>query len=77
MTLSRKHENRKKRLAQFVEVLTDDMDMDGASFGSMTCRHESMLRGLEPEEVYWIQNEFAVRDREEKEAESLAPSHTP
>jgi Uma2 family endonuclease len=46
MTLSPKHENRKKRLARLVETLTEEMRIDIASFGSMTCRREDLLRGL-------------------------------
>ena len=44
MTLSPKHENRKKLLARFVEALTEEMNIDIASFGSMTCRRRDLER---------------------------------
>jgi Uma2 family endonuclease len=65
MTLSPKHENRKKLLARLVEALTEEMKIDIASFGSMTCRREELLRGLEPDDCYWIEHEPLVRGRED------------
>jgi Uma2 family endonuclease len=64
MTLSPRHENRKKFLGRLVEALSEELVIDIASFGSMTCRREDMKRGLEPDDCYWIQHESAVRDRE-------------
>src|SRR5437016_4318618 len=55
MTLSSRHENRKKLLGRMVETLTEVMNIDIASFGSMTCRREDLDRGLEADELYWIQ----------------------
>jgi Uma2 family endonuclease len=65
MTLSSKHERRKKLLAQLVEALTEEMKMDRASGGSMTCRREDLKRGLEGDECYWIENEPLVRGRDQ------------
>jgi Uma2 family endonuclease len=63
MTLSPEHEHRKSILARLVEALTEELDIDIASFGSMTCRREDMARGLEGDECYWIANEPKVRGR--------------
>ena len=65
MTLSPKHENRKKLLGRLTEALTEEMQIHIASFGSMTCRRRELERGLEPDDCYWIQNEPTVRDRED------------
>ena len=73
MTLSPQHENRKKRLGRFVETLTEELEIDIASFGSMTCRRKSQLRGLEPDDCYWIANEPAVRGREDIDLENDPP----
>jgi Uma2 family endonuclease len=62
-TLSPEHECSKKLLARLIEVLTEEMDIDIAGFGSMTCRREDLERGLEPDECYWITNEAKVRGR--------------
>src|SRR5205807_982439 len=65
MTLSSRHENRKKRLGRMVETLTEELTIEIASFGSMTCRREDLDRGLEADELYWIEHEAMVRDRDE------------
>jgi Uma2 family endonuclease len=63
MTLSPEHEHDKKFLARLVEALTEELDIDIASFGSMTCRREDLARGFEPDECYWIAHEPQVRGR--------------
>jgi Uma2 family endonuclease len=63
MTLSPEHERNKKLLARLVEALTEELEIDIASFGSMTCRREELQRGLEADELYWIAHELAVRGR--------------
>src|SRR5262249_18031294 len=73
MTLSSKHENRKKLLGRLVEALTEEMEIDIASFGSMTCRRKNLRRGLEPDGAYWIANEPSVRGRENIDLEVDAP----
>jgi Uma2 family endonuclease len=65
MTLSPEHERAKTFLARLVEALTEELDIDIASYGSMTCRREDLERGLEPDECYWIANEPRVRARTE------------
>lgn len=63
MSPSRKHEREKSRLGRLVESLTEELEIDIDSGGSMTCRNEEMLRALEPDECYWIANEPLVRGR--------------
>jgi Uma2 family endonuclease len=64
MTLSPEHEHVKTLLGRMLGVLAMEMDIDMASFGSMTCRREDLERGLEPDECYWIENEPTVRGRD-------------
>jgi len=73
MTLSPRHENSKKLLARLVEALTEELDIDIASFGSMTCRSEVLDHGMEPDECYWIAHEAAVRGRQEIDLASDPP----
>jgi Uma2 family endonuclease len=73
MTLSPKHENRKKRLARLVEALTEQLEIDIASFGMMTCRRTDLSRALEADESYWIANEPEVRGREDIDLEVDPP----
>ena len=43
------------------------------SGGSMTCRREEMLRGLEPDECYWIAAEPEVRGRTDIDLDNDPP----
>ncbi|HEV3202796.1 MAG TPA: Uma2 family endonuclease [Gemmataceae bacterium] len=73
MTLSSRHEHKKKLLARLVEALTEEMEIDVASFGSMTYRRKDLRRGLEADESYWIHNEPIIRGREEIDLEVDPP----
>jgi Uma2 family endonuclease len=63
MSPSPAHEHDKKRLGRLVEALTEELEIDAATFGSMTCRRFGAQKGLEPDDCYWIENEPAVRGR--------------
>ncbi|WP_271251995.1 Uma2 family endonuclease [Pseudanabaena sp. Chao 1811] len=54
------HESYKKLLGRIVEVLTESLDLEICSLGSMTCDREDLARGLEPDQCYYIQNEAQV-----------------
>lgn len=64
MTLSPRHEGFKKLLAQLVEALTEELDMERVSKGSMTFQREDLLKGAEPDECWWIANQHLVRGRQ-------------
>ncbi|MBK8979132.1 MAG: Uma2 family endonuclease [Planctomycetes bacterium] len=51
-----RHERDRKHLAQLFEVLTEELDVPRESCGSTTWQREDLLKGLEPDECYWIQN---------------------
>jgi Uma2 family endonuclease len=73
MTLSPKHEHKKRLLGRLVEILTEEMEIDIASFGSMTCRRKGLKRGFEPDESYGIANEPKVRGRDDIDLEVDPP----
>jgi Uma2 family endonuclease len=73
MTLSSHHENDKKRLGRLVETLTEELEIDIASFGSMTFRNAELLRGLEADDCYWIENEPHVRGRKDIDLDNDPP----
>lgn len=58
------HETSKKLLGRLVETLTEELEIEIRSLGSLTCDREDLARGLEPDQCYYIQNEAAVRNRE-------------
>ena len=73
MTVSPRHENNKKLLARLVQALTEELDIEIASYGSMTCRRQILSRALEPDDSYWIEHEPLVRGRDDIDLEVDSP----
>ena len=61
MSPLRKHEWLKSLLGRFVEILTLESGIPISSAGSTTLRSQLKERGIEPDESYDIQNEPAIR----------------
>jgi Uma2 family endonuclease len=59
------HERPKRLLGRFVEVMTEELEIEVCSLGSTTWSRQDLQQGLEPDECYYIQNEFAVRGKNE------------
>src|ERR1043165_3371453 len=64
MTLSPGHERFKHLLRRLLEALTEELSIDITGFGSMTFKRRRNLRGLEPDECYWIASEPQVRGKD-------------
>src|SRR5260221_3831993 len=62
MTLSPEHEQWKRLIGRLIETLTEELGLPLAEYGSMTIKRRKKLRGLEPDECFWIQNEALVRN---------------
>ena len=65
MTPLAPHEKYKKILGRFVETVTDELNVDICSMGSLTCKRQDLERGLEPDKCYYIQNEDVVWNKEQ------------
>ncbi|MCH7988587.1 MAG: Uma2 family endonuclease [Planctomycetes bacterium] len=65
MSPSGLHERLKKLLDRLLIVLSEELDIPFRSQGSTTFNKESLDRGLEPDECYYIQNESKIRGRDE------------
>lgn len=65
MVLSAKHEAIKHTMALLVEVLAEEMNVDVYGLGSTTFRREDLERGFEPDACFYIQQESAVRGKNE------------
>jgi Uma2 family endonuclease len=65
MTPSAPHEKYKKILGRFVESVSDELNVEICSLGSLTCRREDLARGLEPDQCYYIENEDVVWDKQQ------------
>jgi Uma2 family endonuclease len=61
MSTSLEHERAKKLLARLLETVTEEMNIDIASGGSLTCRRQDLERGFEPDECYWLAHEIQMR----------------
>ena len=65
MTPSAPHEKSGELLGNFVEVVTDELNVDICSLGSLTCKRQDLAQGLEPDKCYYIQNEDIVWNKEQ------------
>jgi Uma2 family endonuclease len=55
------HESGKKYIGGLIEVLTVELNIPMARFGSTTFRREDVQSGLEPDECYYLKNAVRVR----------------
>ena len=65
MTISSKHGRLSRLIAQLVAAIADEMGVPRAQYGDMTCDNPEALRGLEPDECFYLENEPRVRGKEE------------
>jgi Uma2 family endonuclease len=63
MSPSSEHERYNRTVAQIVEELAVEMDMNIDSLGSTTFRREDIDRGFEPDSCFYIQNAARVRGK--------------
>jgi Uma2 family endonuclease len=62
MTLSPEHEQWKRLIGRLIVALTEELELPLAEYGSMTIKRRKKLRGLEPDECFWIQNAARMRN---------------
>jgi Uma2 family endonuclease len=67
------HENPKIKSDRFIFILAEALDIEIKSAGSTTLKLKNAQKGIEPDNCYYIQNEPAVRDREELDLETAPP----
>src|SRR5712671_5095562 len=60
VSLLPKHEKWKSLLGRFVEAIADEHGVPISTFGSTTWKRKDTLRGLEPDECFYIQHEAQV-----------------
>jgi Uma2 family endonuclease len=73
MTPLFEHENPKIQLDRFIIVLAEELEIEIKSAGSTTLKLKIENRGIEPDNCYYIQNEPAVRGRQELDLETDPP----
>jgi Uma2 family endonuclease len=73
MTPLYEHENPKIQFDRFIIVLAEELEIEIKSAGSTTLKRRIENRGIEPDNCYYIQNELAVRGRQELDLETDPP----
>ncbi len=63
MTPLPEHEVNKVYLSNFVEILLEELDIEFCPLGSTTFKNQLMLKGIEPDSCFYIQNEALVRGK--------------
>lgn len=65
MTIFSQHGILSRLFNRLIAILTEEMNMPILSCGDMTCDNPEALRGLEPDECFYLDNESLVRVKEE------------
>ncbi|BAC88636.1 Uma2 family endonuclease [Gloeobacter violaceus] len=57
------HENSKRLLEKFIDILVEELELNVKSSGSMTCKRDDLEQGAEPDSGFYIANESRVRSK--------------
>lgn len=55
------HEHTKRLIEKLIDVLVEELNLPIRSAGALTCKREDLLKGIEPDSCFYIQNEPKVR----------------
>ena len=50
------HEDSKTSLARLIEMMCFEREIDVKPLGSLTCRRQDLLKGIEPDECYYVEH---------------------
>ncbi len=62
MTPLPEREDDKEIISDLVKALLEELDIEFRSLGSTT-KNQAMLKGIEPDQCFYIQNELAIRSK--------------
>ena len=57
------HEDNKEIIGDLIKALLEELEVEFRSLGSTTYKHEGMLKGIEPDQCFYVQNELAIRGK--------------
>ena len=57
------HEADKEIIGDLLKALLEELDVEFLTLGSTTFKNSAMLKGIEPDQCFYIQNEVAVRGK--------------
>jgi Uma2 family endonuclease len=64
MTPLMPHEHNNRLLEHLVFALAEELNLNLKSTGSVTCKRQDLLRGVEPDSSFYIQNEPVMRQKQ-------------
>lgn len=57
------HEDDKEIIGDLVKAFLEELDIEFRTLGSTTFKHRGMLKAIEPDQCFYIQNEPAIRGK--------------
>ncbi len=63
MTPLRQHEYNKRLIEKLIDNLAEELNLNLKSIGSTTCKRQDLIRGVEPDSGFYIQNEPQMRHK--------------
>jgi Uma2 family endonuclease len=63
MTPLAEHEDDKEIIGDLVKALLEELDIEFRSLGSTTFKNQGMVKGIEADQCFYIQNEAAIRGK--------------
>lgn len=64
MTPLMPHEHNNRLLEHLIFALAEELNLNLKSTGSVTCKRQDLLRGVEPDSSFYIQNELVMRQKQ-------------
>jgi Uma2 family endonuclease len=64
MTPLMPHEHNKRLIEKLIDNLAEELNLNLKSVGSVTCKRPDLLRGVEPDSSFYIQNEPLMRQKQ-------------
>ncbi|NEQ85267.1 MAG: Uma2 family endonuclease [Moorea sp. SIO2I5] len=58
------HENNNRFIERLIGAIADELNLTIKTFGSLTLKRETRLKGAEPDSCYYLQNEPLVRHKQ-------------
>jgi Uma2 family endonuclease len=63
MTPLPEHEDDKEIIGDLVKALLEELDIEFRSLGSTTFKNQEMIKGIEPDQCFYIKNESKIRGK--------------
>ncbi len=63
MTPLMPHEHNKRLIEKLIDNLVEELNLNIKSIGSTTCKREDLVKGVEPDSAFYIQNEPLMRGK--------------